>query len=222
MNIVWTGGLKNKPGMLVDLVLTEESSDRVVKINDKPIPAETGDYNWQVPDDGTVFGQYTLQMRTTDGKPLAETREIVFLPNFVSFEQTGITGAKQEVLTDLEIARTNFNGPNLEFLVMNNGPAIISATGLINYSFISYFIRHVPIRSQEDLVVCKSTLLAELPVGEGQVVSLGRNPDCALGEKDPASKFEYVVTRFTLPVFLTQYLKDPDMLNNMSKFYWPE
>ena len=106
--------------------------------------------------------------------------------------------------------------------MLKNGPDIISAKGLINYSFISYFIRHVPIRSEDDLVVCRSSLLAELPVGEGQVVSLGRNPDCALGEKDPASRFEYVVTRFTLPVFLTQYLKDPDMLNNMSKFYWPE
>jgi hypothetical protein len=222
MNIVWPEQMKRVPDLKLNFLLTEKSSKQFVQLNNEPVSASNGEFSWQVPDDGTVFGAYRLEARSTTGKTLAFADELVFLPNFVAFEQTGIKGNKEEIITDLEIARTSFNGPNLEFLVMNNGPAVISPSGLINYSFVSYFVRKVPLQKPEDLVICKSHLLAELPVGEGQAVSLGRNPDCPLGEKEPYARFEYVVTRFTLPVFQFQFLKDPDMLNNMSKFYWPE
>ena len=78
----------------------------------------------------------------------------------------------------------------------------------------------MPIASAEDLVICKSSLLAELPQGEGQVISLGRNPDCPLGEREYGARFEYVVNRFTLPKLVNQRVIDPKLFNNLSKFYW--
>ena len=175
-----------------------------------------------MPDDGSIFGVYSLQVKTPDGRLLARSDEIELLPNFVSFGQLETDRSKEEIKTDLEIARTSFNGKSLEFLVMNNGPADISVTGLLGFKFTSYFVRKVPIASAEDLVICRSTLLAELPTGEGQIVSLGRNPDCPLGEREYGSKFEYVVNRFTLPKLANQRLIDPKPLNNLSKFYWTD
>ena len=175
-----------------------------------------------MPDDGSLFGIYTLNVNTPAGKQLARSGEIVLLPNFVSFDQPESDQSKDEIIADLEIARTSFNGKNLEFLVMNNGPAEISASALLGYKFTSYFVRKVPIVSAEDLVICQSSLLAELPQGEGQIISLGRNPDCPLGEREYGSKFVYVVNHFTLPKLLSQRLIDPKPLNNLSKFYWPE
>ena len=37
--------------------------------------------------------------------------------------------------------------------------------------------------SDDDVVICHSSLLAEMPQGEGQLISLGRDPDCPLGER---------------------------------------
>jgi len=218
--ITWPENLKKTPGLQLDLVLLESSSKKVVKLNSKPIKATTNQFSWQVPDDGSVFGIYSLQARTLDGRLLAKTDQIELLPNFVSFDQPETNRDKEDIKTDLEIVRTNFNGKDLEFLVMNNGPAEISAAALLGYKFTSYFVRKVPIASAEDLVICKSSLLAELPQGEGQVISLGRNPDCPLGEREYGARFEYVVNRFTLPKLVSQRVIDPKLFNNLSKYYW--
>lgn len=220
VKVTWPVNLKKTPGLQLDLVLLENSSKKVVKLNSKPIKATTNQFSWQVPDDGSVFGIYSLQARTLDGRLLAKTDQIELLPNFVSFDQPETNRDKENIKTDLEIVRTNFNGKDLEFLVMNNGPAEISAAGLLGYKFTSYFVRKVPIASAEDLVICKSSLLAELPQGEGQVISLGRNPDCPLGEREYGARFEYVVNRFTLPKLVSQRVIDPKLFNNLSKFYW--
>ncbi len=222
LKIIWPASIKILSGQQLDLVLLEDSSKNTVKLNNNPVAASKGEFIWQVPDDGSVFGVYTLQARSIDGRILAETNEIELLPNFVSFKQVTEKNSKDDIQTDLEIARTSFKGQNLEFLVMNNGPADISSSGLYGYNFTSYFVRKVPITNDEDLVICSSTLLTELPQGEGQVISLGRDPDCPLGEREFGSKFEYVVNRFTLPHLENQFLIDPKPLNNISKFYWPE
>jgi len=222
LKIIWPASIKILSGQKLDLILLENSSKKIVKLNNNPVAANKGEFIWQVPDDGSVFGVYTLQARSVDGIVLAVTNEIELLPNFVSFEQLSAKNDKQEIKTDLEIARTSFKGQNLEFLIMNNGPADISTSGLYGYKFTSYFVRKIPITSDGDLVVCNSTLLSELPQGEGQVISLGRDPDCPLGEREFGAKFEYVVNRFTLPILENQYLIDPKPLNNISKFYWPE
>ena len=222
MKIIWPESLKKKSGLLLDLVLLESSSKNIVKLNEKPIAAAKGEFTWQVPDDGTVFGIYKLQANSPDGRTLAVTEEIELLPNFVSFNQPEDNQGKEEINTDLEIARTSFNGPNLEYLVMNNGPADINTSGMLGYKFTSYFVRKLPISSDEDVVVCHSTLLAELHQGEGRIISLGRNPDCPMGEHEYGAKFEYVVNRFTLPNLVNQHLTDPKPLNNLSKFYWPD
>ena len=222
MKIIWPVSIKTVAGQKLDLVLLESSSDKVVKLNNNPVAASKGQFIWQVPDDGSVFGIYKLQARSVDGRVLAVTNEIELLPNFVSFEKLATRANKKEIQTDLEIARTSFKGQNLEYLIMNNGPADISTSGLYGYNFTTYFVRKVPITTEEDLVICRSTLLSELPQGEGQVISLGRDPDCPLGEREFGAKFEYVVNRFTLPVLENQYLIDPKPFNNMSKFYWPE
>ena len=221
LKVIWPASIKKSSGQQLDLILLESSSNKIVKLNNNPVAASKGQFFWQVPDDGTVFGIYKLQVRSIDGKVLAATNEIELLPNFVSFEQLPVKSDKEKVQTDLEIARTSFKGKNLEFLIMNNGPADISISGLYGYKFTSYFVRKVPITSDEDLVICTSTLLSELPQGEGQVISLGRDPDCPLGEREFGSKFKYVVNRFTLPVLEKQHLIDPKPLNNISKFYWP-
>ena len=222
LKIIWPDSIKKLSGQQLDLVLLESSSKKSVKLNNKPVAATKGEFFWQVPDDGSVFGIYKLQARSVDGKVLAVTNEIELLPNFVSFEKLSKNSDKEKIQTDLEIARTSFKGKNLEFLIMNNGPADISASGLYGYKFTSYFVRKVPITSDEDLVICTSTLLSELPQGEGQVISLGRDPECPLGEREYGAKFVYVVNRFTLPVLEKQYLIDPKPLNNISKFYWPD
>jgi len=222
LKIIWPASLKILSGQQLDLVLLESSSKKIVKLNNNPVAARKGQFFWQIPDDGSIFGVYTLQARSVDGRILAVTNEIELLPNFVSFEQLSANSGKEEIQTDLEIARTSFKGQNLEFLIMNNGPADISISGLYGYTFTSYFVRKTPITSDGDLVVCTSTLLSELPQGEGQVISLGRDPDCLLGERDSSAKFEYVVNRFTLPILENQYLVDPKPLNNISKFYWPD
>jgi len=222
LKIIWPASLKILSGQQLDLVLLESSSKKIVKLNNNPVAARKGQFFWQVPDDGTVFGVYKLQARSVDGRILAVTNKIEILPNFVSFEQLSSKSGKAEIQTDLEIARTSFKGQNLEFLIMNNGPADISTSGMYGYKFTSYFVRKLPIASEEDLVVCTSTLLSELPQGEGQLISLGRDPDCPLGELEIGAKFEYVINRFTLPVLQNQYLIDPKPLNNISKFYWPD
>jgi len=222
MKIIWPDSFKKKPGLLLNFVLLESSSKKIVKLNDKPVAASDDKFTWQVPDDGTVFGIYRLQVSSLDGNVLAETAGIELLPNFVSFEKTLGGQGKKGIQTDLEIARTSFNGQNLEYLVMNNGPADISATGMLGYKFTSYFVVKLPITSDEDLVICHSSLLAELPQGEGQLISLGRDPDCPLGERGGGASFEYVVNRFVLPVLDNYHLTDPKPLNNLSKFYWPE
>ena len=222
VKVIWPESIKKMPGMRLDFVLLETSSKKVMKLNKDPINAASGGIFWQVPDDGSIFGIYSLQVNTSGGRQLARTDNIEFLPNFVDFDQPETDRSKVEIKTDLEIARTSFNGKNLEFLVMNNGPADISVTGLLGFKFTSYFVRKVPIASAEDLVICRSTLLAELPQGEGQIISLGRNPDCPLGERQFGSKFEYVVNRFTLPKLASQRLIDPKPLNNLSKYYWTD
>jgi hypothetical protein len=222
MKIIWPDSFKKKPGLLLNFVLLESSSKKIVKINDKPVAASDDKFTWQVPDDGTVFGIYRLQVSSLDGNVLAETAGIELLPNFVSFKKTLGGQGKKGIQTDLEIARTSFNGQNLEYLVMNNGPADISASGMLGYKFTSYFVLKLPITSDEDLVICQSSLLAELPQGEGQLISLGRDPDCPLGERGGGASFEYVVNRFVLPVLDNYHLTDPKPLNNLSKFYWPE
>ncbi len=222
LKIVWPASLRIVSGQQLDLVLLESSSKKIVKLNNNPVAARKGQFIWQVPDDGSVFGIYKLQARSVDGRVLAVTNKIEILPNFVSFEQLSSKRGKEEIQTDLEIARTSFKGQNMEFLIMNNGPADISASGMYGYKFTSYFVRKIPITSDEDLVICNSTLLSELPQGEGQVISLGRDPDCPLGERELGAKFEYVVNRFTLPILDNQYLIDPKPLNNISKFYWPD
>ncbi len=222
LKVAWPDIIKKSSGLQLDLILLEDSSKNTIKLNNNPVAASKGEFFWQIPDDGTVFGVYKLQVRSASGRILAVTNEIELLPNFVSFEKLQTKGNKQEISVDLEIARTSFRGQNLEFLIMNNGPANISASGLYGYSFTSYFVRKLPITSDEDLVVCNSNLITELPQGEGQVISLGRDPDCPLGERDIGSKFVYVVNRFTLPAFEKLYLIDPKPLNNVSKFYWPE
>ena len=222
VKVTWPESIKKMPGMRLDFVLRETSSKKVMKLNKDPINAASGGIFWQVPDDGSIFGIYSLQINTSGGRQLARTDDIEFLPNFVDFDQPETDRSKVEIKADLEIARTSFNGKNLEFLVMNNGPADISVTGLLGFKFTSYFVRKVPIASAEDLVICRSTLLAEMPQGEGQIISLGRNPDCPLGERQFGSKFEYVVNRFTLPKLANQRLIDPKPLNNLSKFYWTD
>jgi hypothetical protein len=222
MKIIWPVSIKTVAGQKLDLVLLESSSEKIVKLNNNPVESSKGQFVWQVPDDGSVFGIYKLQARSVDGRVLAVTDEIELLPNFVSFEQLSTRANKKEIQTDLEIARTSFKGQNLEYLIMNNGPADISTSGLYGYNFTTYFVRKVPITKEDDLIICRSTLLSELPQGEGQVISLGRDPDCPLGERDFSAKFEYVINRFTLPILENQYLIDPKPFNNMSKFYWPE
>lgn len=90
------------------------------------------------------------------------------------------------------------------------------------YNFTTYFVRKTPIQTEADLVKCQSEVTSELPTGEGLIVSLGRDPDCPLGERNIGSKFEYAVSRFTLPNLSNQFLIDPRPLNNLLKFYWPE
>jgi hypothetical protein len=221
IKIIWPNSIKKKPGLLVDLVLQERSSKRTVKLNQKPIAISDAQVSWQVPDDGSIFGVYSLRAQTLNGDILAVTEEIELLPNFVSFNLPDINGDKEEIKTDLEIARTNFKGANLEFLVMNNGPADISKSAMVRYNFTSYFVLKVPITTDQDIIVCHSNLLAELPQGEGQIISLGRDPDCPMGERTYGSKFVYVVTHFTIPTLTNQRLIDPKTLNNLSKFYWP-
>ncbi|MGB5310407.1 MAG: CARDB domain-containing protein [Arenicellales bacterium] len=222
LKIIWPQSIRKTPGLRLDFFLQETSNKKIVKLNKTPVDAASEGITLQVPDDGSLFGIYTLNVNTPAGKQLARSGEIVLLPNFVSFDQPESDQSKDEIIADLEIARTSFNGKNLEFLVMNNGPAEISASALLGYKFTSYFVRKVPIVSAEDLVICQSSLLAELPQGEGQIISLGRNPDCPLGEREYGSKFVYVVNHFTLPKLLSQRLIDPKPLNNLSKFYWPE
>ncbi len=221
IKVIWPENIKKKPGLLVDLVLQERSSKRIVKLNQKPIAITDAQVSWQVPDDGSIFGVYSLQAQTLNGNVLAMTEEIELLPNFVSFNLPDLNGDKDEIKTDLEIARTNFKGANLEFLVMNNGPADIRQSAMVRYNFTSYFVLKVPISSDQDIIVCNTNLLAELPQGEGQVISLGRDPDCPMGERTHGSKFVYVVTHFTIPTLPDQRLVDPKPLNNLSKFYWP-
>ena len=222
INVIWPESLKKTPGLQLDFFLRESGSKKLMKLNSKPIDTTSESFSWQVPDDGSVFGIYSLLANTPGGRLLASSGDIELLPNFVDFDQPETNRDKEEVKADLEIARTSFNGKDLEYLVMNNGPAEISVSGLLGYKFTSYFVRKVPIVSAEDLVICNSTLLAELPQGEGQIISLGRNPDCPLGEREHGSKFVYVVNRFTLPKLVSQRLIDPKPLNNLSKFYWPE
>ena len=222
IKIIWPESMKKKPGLLIDLVLQERSSNKIMKLNQKPIAITNAQFSWQVPDDGSTFGIYSLQAQTMDGKVLAVTEEIELLPNFVSFNLPDINRDKDEITVDLEIARTNFKGKNLEFLVMNNGPADIRASGMVGYNFSSYFVLKLPITSDEDVIICHSNLLADLPQGEGKIISLGRDPDCPMGERSYGSKFVYVVTHFTIPTLTNQRLIDPKPLNNLSKFYWPE
>ena len=222
IRVRWSDTIKKGKNPELNLILSESSSKKIIKLNDKPVAAKDGEFSWQVPDDGTVFGIYRLQLVSQAGKVLSETNELEILPNFVSFERNTSQQGKTRIHTDLEIARTSFNGPNLEYLVMNNGPADVRASGMVAYKFTSYFVRKTPIASDDDLVVCQSTLIAELPQGEGQVISLGRDPDCLLGERGGGASFEYVVNRFTLPVLTDHQLTDPKLFNNLSKFYWPD
>lgn len=222
IKIIWPKSVKKKPGLLIDLVLQERGSNRIMKLNQKPVAIVDAQFSWQVPDDGSIFGVYSLRAQTLDGNVLAVTEEIELLPNFVSFNLPDINRDKDEIKADLEIARTNFKGTNLEFLVMNNGPADIIKSGMVGYNFTSYFVLKLPITSDEDVIVCHTNLLAELPQGEGQIISLGRDPDCPMGERSYGSKFVYVVTHFTTPTLTNQRLIDPKPLNNLSKFYWPD
>ena len=222
VKISWNDKIKKQTDRKLDIILLESSSSQVLKINSRPIAAAEGEYNWQMPDDGRIFGVYTLQVRAQNGDVLASTNGIVFLPNFVSFESQVKDSSKKDISTDLEIARIGFNGPHLELLVLNNGPAEITRSGMAGYNFTTYFVRKIPIQTEADLVICQSDVTAELPTGEGLIVSLGRDPDCPLGERNIGSKFEYAVSRFTLPNLSNQFLIDPRPLNNLLKFYWPE
>ena len=222
VKVSWNDKIKKQTEIKLDIMLLESSSSRVLKINSRPIAAAEGEYNWQMPDDGRIFGVYTLQLRAQNGDVLAATDDIVFLPNFVSFESQVKDSSKKDISTDLEIARIGFNGPHLELLILNNGPAEITRSGMSGYNFTTYFVRKTPIQTEADLVICQSEVTSELPTGEGLIVSLGRDPDCPLGERNIGSKFEYAVSRFTLPNLSNQFLIDPRPLNNLLKFYWPE
>jgi hypothetical protein len=221
MKVSWSDSIKNKAGLRLNLFLSESSSKKVIKLNDKTVAAADGKFTWQVPDDGTVFGIYRLQLISQAGSVLTETNGIELLPNFVSFDRALSQQGKDKIQTDLEIARTSFNGPNLEFLVMNNGPADISVSGMLGYRFTSYFVLRLPVTSDDDVVICQTSILAEMPQGEGHLISLGRDPDCPLGERGGAASFEYVVNRFVLPVLVDYQLTDPKPFNNLSKYYWP-
>ncbi|MCK5360796.1 MAG: hypothetical protein KAJ95_09225 [Gammaproteobacteria bacterium] len=213
---------KSNDNKQLNLILLESSSNKAVTLNRKPVAAKQGQYTWQVPDDGSIFGIYTLQLVSLDGEVMAATKGLELLPNFVNFDLPEADNTKTEIQTDVEIARTSFNGPNLEFLVMNNGPADITPSGMVGYKFTTYFVRNIPIVKEDDLVICTSSLLTELPEGEGKIISLGRDPDCPLGERSSGARFVYAVSRFTLPVLANQRVKDPRPENNFSKFYWPD
>jgi hypothetical protein len=221
IKISWPENIRNNNKQL-NLILLESSSNKTVTLNKTPVSAKQGQYTWQFPDDGSIFGIYTLQLVSLDGQVMAATKNIELLPNFVNFGLSDADGTKAEIKTDVEIARTSFNGPNLEFLVMNNGPADITPSGMVGYKFTTYFVRNIPIVKEEDLVICTSSLLTELPEGEGKIISLGRDPDCPLGERGSGGRFEYAVSHFTLPVLANQLVTDPRPENNLSKFYWPD
>ena len=221
VKITWNEEIKRQKYKKLDLVLLEENSGQSLKINSTPIASREGEYNWQMPDDGSVFGIYSLQVRSQYGEVLAAVDGVELLPNFVSFDVPEKAAGKKEILSDLGIARIRFNGPNLEFLVLNYGPSEITLAGMLGYKFTTYFVRRVPVKSDEDLVICTSTVSSELPAGEGVIVSLGRDPDCPLGEFNAGAKFEYAVIRISMPDLVDQYLIDPKLSNNLSKFYWP-
>lgn len=221
--IIWPQSIVAQRGLTFNIRLRETDSDRQLAISQQPVAASLGRYQWQVPDDATAFGRYDVELLTPEGKLLAAVEDVEFLPNFVEPDNRfADTDKSRTVINDLGIVRSGFVGPHFEIEITNYGPNDISAPALANYIFHTYFIRRLPVRSRDDLVICNGVLFDYLPAGDSISLSMGRNPDCALGGFDEDEKFIYAVTRFRMPDLIDAHIEDPKPQNNMSKYYWPE
>jgi hypothetical protein len=221
MPIKWKKPTVNAENLYYNFNLIDKQTGKAKRININPVSAGFGLYNWTVPDDGTLFGQYRLEVATANGTVVANVEGLEILPSFVAYYSSEFDPNKPNtVKVDLGIYEPGFVGPHFQFKVRNNGPYELGAGMTIGFSFKTYFVRHVPIRSRDDLVVCNSNVFARLPVGTEQTVWLGKDPDCAVGSRSYDEKFVYAVTRMSKPDSIEVNFINDKKTNNMIKYYW--
>lgn len=221
MPIKWNKPEINPDKVYYNFNLVDEQTGEQQRVNINPVSASFGQYNWTVPDDGTLFGRYKLEVLATDGTTVAVVNGLEILPSFVAYDKVNLDPNKpNSINVDLGVYDPGFEGPHFQFTVRNNGPYELGAGMTIGYSFTTYFVRHVPIRSRDDLVICKSNLLARLPVGTEARVWLGKDPDCAVGSRSYDEKFVYAVTRLSLPNSIDINFTGDKKINNMVRYYW--
>lgn len=221
MPIKWPANNEGLNDLFYNFDLIEEKTSNKHRININPVAANFGLYNWTVPDDGSVFGNYKLEVTSSDGTSVALVNGLEFLPSFVAYDAVDFDPQKpNNIKVDLGLDKLGFEGPYFKFVVRNNGPYELGAGLTIGYSFKTYFVRHVPIRTRDDLVICSNNFLARMPVGTEQTVWLGKDPDCGAGTRSQDEKFVYAVTRISLPNSIELNFTGDKKSNNMLKYYW--
>ena len=221
LSVKWPARDPDLDDQFYNFTLVEVQSGKKHRLNINPVAARFGQYNWTIPDDGTLFGNYNLEVASSEGTAVARINGLEFLPSFVAYDAVDNDPSKpNNINVDMSVARSGFEGPYFNFVVRNNGPYELGAGITIGYKFKTYFVRHVPIRSRDDLVVCTSNLLARMPVGTEQTVWLGKDPDCGAGTRSSNDRFVYAVTRLSVPNSIEVNFTGDKKTNNMVKFYW--
>jgi hypothetical protein len=221
--VKWRKMAPDAASTFYNFTLVEQQTGKRLRINFNPVAAKSGLLNWTVPDDGTVFGYYKLEVTAQNGAVVGTVENLEFLPSFVTDRSVRPDQAKpNHIIVDLGIKNSGFSGPHFNFVIRNNGPYELSAGLTVSFSFKTYFVRHVPIRSKDDLVICNSNLLARMPVNTEQTLWPGRDPNCGAGTRSSNEKFVYAVSRISLPDTIDINFKGDRKANNMAKYYWDD
>jgi hypothetical protein len=184
-------------------------------LQDVDVGEDIARYVWTVPEQPLMFGQYLLEVVRPDGQVAGRSAAFEINPAFVSrpraYDEANID---RRIHADLTVSDAGFDEGFFAFTVLNKGPENLPTDIAPGVRLRTYFIRHDPVRSKSDYVICERRLYGWLDVNGTQVVELGRDPECPLGEQSDAQRFEFAVVRIELPPVVGTLIDDPDELNN--------
>jgi len=184
-------------------------------LQDADIGADIARYVWTVPEQPLMFGQYLLEVVRADGQVAGRSAAFEINPAFVGRRQTyDEADIDRRIHADLTVSDAGFNEGFFAFTISNKGPDNLPTDVAPGVRLRTYFIRHDPVRSRSDYVICERRLYGWLDVNGTQVVELGRDPECPLGEQSDAQRFVFAVVRIELPPVVGTLIDDPDELNN--------
>lgn len=204
-------------------VISADTGERHPVLKGVEVDLSSGRYDWRVPATPFAFGQFRLRLEDEQGRKLADSAVFELLPAFVDRAPPyNPADVEQRIQADLAVSEAKFDGPFLTFTITNLGPQELSGDLVAGLRFKVYFVRHSPPRNASDIGVCERSEFAPLAKGDSLSVDIGRDPDCAFGERSNDQRFAYAIIRIGEPVVLDRLWVDPAPLNNSRRLDWPK